>query len=514
MSLLRVLPSLCLSALLLTACGDRQEEREPPATRVTTSAAAEAARILGLEEPGRADWEERDFANGIFRFEGFTLLLAELEIEEGGEDGPRLVQSRLTAEIMEIAAPRLEEDAVRFDRLTLENAVLTDLEGGETRFERLVIDRPGPALSRSIAASFTGETDKLPGLASNLAAYSFREMSLAGLSATLPEGDGTLQAANITLRGLDETGLELARAESISFDGPATRFEIESVEMDTVGARFLASLFDDEAATLLQTAISGNPADYYRSLSVTGLSGVASGVVYEMDSFTAEVTPEAGRLRTLASMPAMRLSAERGSDPGEHVHNVLGFLGYEEVVLRFETDTIYDPETDTIRTQNNNRFVWEDGLTLSAHQEISGVQAYGDAVAAARAGGTDDPDTLARLERLLRLHRLEIRLEDQSLLDRSFSAYAQMNNVTPAQMRVQASALIALGLSALPAEIPRPFINAIARPLSDFVRDGGTLVITLDPPEPVPLPSLVSPAGEFDLDRLGLAVNVQRPELE
>lgn len=511
MSVLRLLPLLCVPVLLLAACGDRRDDREPPATRVTSGDAAEAARILGLEEPGRADWESREFANGIFRFENFTLLLAQVETEGGEDEEDTLVESRLRAEIMEIAAPRLEEDVVRFDRLTLENAVLTDLEGGETRFERLVIDRPGPALSRSIAASFTGETEDLPDLTGNLAAYSFRELSLAGLSVTLPEGEGTLQAADVTLRGLDEAGLELARIESISFDGPATRFEIESAQMDAVGARFLTSLFDDEAATLLQTAISGNPADYYRSLSVTGLSGVASGVVYEMDSFSAEVTPEGERLRTLASMPALRLSGERGSDPGEHVHNVLGFLGYEEVVLRFETDTIYDPATDTLQTQNNNRFVWEDGLTLSAQQQISGVQAYSDAVAAARDSGVSDPEALAAMERLLRLHQLEIRLEDQSLLDRSFSAYALMNGVTPAQMRVQASALIGLGLSALPAEIPRPFINAIARPLSDFVRDGGTLVIRLDPPEPVPLTALVSPSGEFDIDRLGLAVNVERP---
>ncbi|MFC4725852.1 hypothetical protein AB6B38_10580 [Glycocaulis abyssi] len=514
MSVLRALPVLLASALLLAACGDRNEGREPPATRVTSDDAAEAARVLGLEEPGRADWENREFANGVFRFENFTLLLAQVETEGGEDAEDTLVESRLNAEIMEIAAPRLEEGVVRFDRLTLENAVLTDLEGGETRFERLVIDRPGPALSRSIAASFTGETDDLPDLAANLAAYSFREMSLAGLSVSLPEGDGTLQAANVSLRGLDETGLELARVESISFDGPATRFEIENVEMERVGARFLASLFDDEAASLLQTAISGNPADYYRSLSMTGLSGVASGVVYEMDSFSADVTPEGERLRTTGSMPALRLSAERGSDPGEHVHNVLGFLGYEEVVLRFETDTIYDPATDTLQTQNNNRFVWEDGLTLSAQQQISGVQAYGDAVAAARDSAVSEPEALAELERLLRLHRLEIRLEDHSLLDRSFSAYAQMSGVTPAQMRVQASALIALGLSALPAEIPRPFINAISRPLSDFVRDGGTLIITLDPPEPVPLPALVSPSGEFDIDRLGLAVNVERPGQE
>ena len=110
------------------------------------------------------------------------------------------------------------------------------------------------------------------------------------------------------------------------------------------------------------------------------------------------------------------------------------------------------------------------------------------------------------------LNGLDVRLEDQTLLDRSFSAYAQMNGVTPAQMRVQASALIGLGLSALPAEIPRPFLNAIAQPLSEFVREGGTLVIALDPPQPVPLPALTSPAGQFDIDRLGLSVSVERPE--
>lgn len=506
MSVLRLLPALLATTMLLAACGDGQEAREPDATPVTADEAAQAAAILGLEEQGRASWSARDYTGGVFRFENFELTLG--EDEEALDETPAL----LRAEIMEIASPYLEGDIVRFDRLSLENAVLSDSDGGETRFERLVIDRPGPALSRAVAASFTGDATTLPDLAGNLAAYSFRELALTGLAVTLPEEEGTLQASALTLRGLDETGLELASVESIRFDSPAARFGIENARIEGVGSRMLSAMFRDGDASPLQLMITGNPADYYRQLEITGLAGVANGMVFDMESLTGEVTPEGESLRTRASMPSLRLRAEPDSDPGAQVEAALGFLGYEEVVLRFETDAVYDPATDTITTQNNNRFVWEDGLTLDAHQEIVGVQAYSDAVAAAHASGTADPQTLAAHENLLRLQRLEVRLEDQSLLDRSFSAYALMNGVTPAQMRVQASALIALGLSALPAEIPRPFLNAIARPLSDFVRDGGTLVIALDPPAPVPLPELTSASGEFDIDQLGLSVSVERSE--
>lgn len=512
MTLFRLLAPVIACLVLVAACGDRDARRDPPPTRVSADEAAEAAAILGLSEPGRANWEAREYSHGVFRFEGFTLILSETPVtdEETGEEGVR--QSLLAAEALEIAAPRLEDGIVRFDRLTLDNAVLSDGEGAETRFERLIIDRPGPQLSRSVAASFTQDGKSLAELSGNFSAYSFRELALTGLAVTLPGREGQLQASSVVLRGLDETGLEHASIDAISFAGPATRFQIESVRMEDVGARFLASVLDGISATALQMMVSGNPSDYYRLFDVTGLSGAASGVVYEMESFSAEVTPEGTRLRTLASMPAMRLRAERGSDPGEHVHNVLGFLGYDEIVLRFEADTIYDPETDTLQTQNQNRFVWEDGLTLSASQSVSGVQAYSDAVAAARENGITDPGALAAYENLLRLNALEVRLEDQTLLDRSFSAYAQMSGVTPAQMRVQASSLIRLGLSTLPAEIPRPFLNAIAQPLSEFVQDGGTLVIALDPPQPVPLPTLTSPDGQFDIDRLGLGVSVERPE--
>lgn len=507
MMLMRLLPPLMAAVFFLAACGERQDRREPPPTRVTADEAAEAAAILGLEEPGRASWETREYVNGVFRFEGFSLVLSETGAEEEDEEPARSV---LRAELMEIAAPRLEAGVVRFDRLILDNGVVSDDEGGETRFERLVIDRPGPELSRSVAASFTQDGKTLPGLGGNLAAYSFRELAISGLSVTLPDAEGNLQAGALTLRGLDAAGLELASVEAISFDGPATRFQIESLRMEEIGSRFLASLFDGTAATPLQTAVSGNPADYYRTMEMAGLSGAASGVIFEIESLSGEVTREGTRLRTTGSLPALRLRAERGTDPGEHVHNVLGFLGYQEVVMRLETDTIYDPETDMLSTQNQNRFVWEDGLTLSVHHVMTGIQAYSDAVAAARESGITDPDAMAAYESLLRLNTLEIRLEDHSLLDRSFSAYAQMSGVTPAQMRVQASALVALGLSALPAEIPRPFINAIAQPLSEFIRDGGTLVIRLDPPQPVALPGLTGPDGQFDIDRLGLSVSVER----
>ncbi|MGP1275768.1 MAG: hypothetical protein ACQRW7_10145 [Caulobacterales bacterium] len=504
MPTLRLLPLLLVPVLWLSACGNGDETREPPPTRVTADDAAEAAAILGLEEQGRASWTAREFSGGVFRFEGFALALS--------DDAER--PARLEAAIMEIASPRLEDSIVRFDRLTLENTVLSDGEGGETRVERLLVDRPGPELSRSIAAAFSGETPDLPALADNLGGYGFRELVIGGLSATLPEGEGVLQAAELTLTGLDETGLDGLLAESISFEAPQTRFGIESVVMEEVGARFLQSVFTGTSATALPFIMSGTPSDYYRRLDVTGLSGLTNGLTFDMESLSVTVTEEQGGLRTLAALPALRLGAEARSPAGANVERMLDYLDYEAIVLRFESDTLYDPVTDTLRTINDNLFVWEDGLTLSAHQEVSGVQAYADAIAAARSAGVTDPQTFAGYESLLRLEALEVRLEDQSLLDRSFSAYADMNGVTPDQMRVQASALIALGLSALPAEIPRPFLNAIAQPLSDFVRDGGTLVIRLDPPEPVALPDLTSPSGEFDIDRLGLGVRVERTDTE
>lgn len=507
MILLRLALLLALAMLLLTACGQRDDDAPPP-TRVTADEAAEGAALLGLDEPGRASWEERSFSGGTYRFTGFSLRLE--EDEDAGEAGE--VQ-RITADIMEISAPRLEDGVVRFDRLVMENGTLPAQDGAEARFERLVIDRPGPELSRSVAASFTGADETLLDVAGNLDAYSFRELSLSGFSLSGGEFDGVMQASAIILERLDSEGLDSARIEGLRLEArepDALDLAIAEARIEGVGTRFLTALLAGEATNPLNLAVSANPADFYRDLQITGLSGTASGLVFSLEEFTVNVSEAREGIRTRIHMPDMTLSAQPNTDAGAQIEGGLAFLGYEDVVLSFESDALYDPATDRAVTQNTNRFIWRDGMTLDFHQEISGVAAYGEAVAAAQAARKADDAVIEGLDRHLLLHRLEVRLEDQSLLERSFTAYGAVLGMTPEQARMQASALVTLGLSAAPREVPRSFLNAIARPLSEFVRDGGTLVLTLDPPAPVPMNTLTSPSGEFDIDRLGLSVSVER----
>ncbi|MFN3835360.1 MAG: hypothetical protein ACK4NO_05620 [Glycocaulis sp.] len=504
MILLRLAVLGLSAALLLSACG--RADDGPRATRVTADEAAEGAALLGLEEPGRARWAERSFSGGTYRFTGFTLRLDDGEDEEGG--------LAVTADVMEIASPRLEDGIVRFDRMVMENGTLpAGNDGASARFERLVIDRPGPELSRSVAASFTGADEALPDIAGNLDAYSFRELSLTGFSMSGGEFDGVMQISSLVLERLDAGGLESARIEGLRLDAHADdglSLAIEEARLEGAGARFIAALLAGEAANPLNLAVSANPADFYREMQLSGLSGTVSGLAFSLEEFTTHVSETREGIRTRIRMPDMTLRARPNSDAGAQIEGGLAILGFEEVVLSFESDAVYDPATDRARTQNTNRFIWRDGLTLDFHQELSGVEAYGSAVAAAQAAGKANETVVEGLDRLLMLHRLELRLEDQSLLERSFTAYGAMMGVTPDQMRLQASALVTLGLSAAPREVPRSFLNAIARPLSEFVRDGGTLVLTLDPPQPVPMNALTSPSGDFDIDRLGLSVRVER----
>ncbi len=501
MRLIRPALALALAMLVVTACGRRDDDTPPP-TRVTADEAAEGAALLGLDEPGRASWEERSYAAGTYRFTGFSLALDEAQSD------------LITADVMEIVSPRLEDGVVRFDRLVMENGTLPAGEdGAEARFERLVIDRPGPELSRSVAASFSGTQESFPDLAGNLEAYSFRELSLTGFVLSGGEFDGLMQIGSIVLERLDAGGLESARLEGLRLetrDDDALTMELEEARMEGAGARFIAALLAGQATNPLNLAVSGNPADFYRALRLEGLSGAAGGVAFAMESFRVDVSETRDGIRTLVQMPQMTLSPQRNTDAGAQMEGALAVLGYEQVALSFESDALYDPQTDRAWTQNTNRFIWQDGLTLDFHQELSGIEAYGAAVAAAQAAGRADTAVMEALDSLLLLHRLDIRVQDQSLLERSFTVIGATLGMTPEQTRLQTSGLVALALSAAPREVPRSFLNAIAQPLSEFVSDGGTLVLTLDPPQPVAMSTLTSPSGEFDIDRLGLSVSVDR----
>ena len=107
---------------------------------------------------------------------------------------------------------------------------------------------------------------------------------------------------------------------------------------------------------------------------------------------------------------------------------------------------------------------------------------------------------------------MTLTIEDLSLLERALEAAAEAQGSSPAQLRLQAGAIVAMGLAMAPAEIPRPFVTALGGAVNSFIQNGGSITVAMDPSEPVSVGEIMESGSKLDTDRLGLTVTAEPPQ--
>ena len=181
-------------------------------------------------------------------------------------------------------------------------------------------------------------------------------------------------------------------------------------------------------------------------------------------------------------------------------------------------DRYYGVETFThngIRQGNRNPLLDEgaDGLK-TGHTSESG---YG-LVASAEQGEEMSEEEMNALMleayRPLELNQFTVALEDNSLLERGLTAAGQMQGMDADTMRQQIVGFIGMGMMMAPPEVPQALLASASAALTSFVQEGGTLVISADPEEPVSMGAIIdsATAGNFDADMISLSVNHEPAE--
>jgi hypothetical protein len=497
-------------ALFTAACGERDAADAPPATQVTEAEAQSGLAALGLEEPGVANWESREYDDGVYTFTGFTL-----DRDEGAsQQADRLI----------VAAPRVEDGGPAFDRMVFENLRGSADEDGAVTVGEVRVGRPGPDLARAVAASFTGEEEEEDfSDLSDLARYSFAEFSATDIAFT-EEGDSQSQGgiAYFGATGFDGERLESARIENLSLDavedGQTVRVRLSEASIEGVGSAFfqmLAASADGGAPDMSAFTGPVTPADAWERFAVRGLEVDADGLSVRMPEITGETDEErGGAVRSVMVMDELTVEAAPEGETGTMLAGVLQGLGYDSFHVSMRGEQVYDPAADRVRTDGDNFIELREGFRMTFEQDFSGVQAYSDRLAAAAAEGRlENGEPPADVFEPLMLHSMEFRLEDQSLLERALTMAGAAQGMSAEEMRAQSAALIGMGLMMAPAELPRPFLASLSEALTRFVGEGGTLVIRMEPAEPYSFANFMNagPSGP-DLTALGLTVRAEPPQ--
>lgn len=498
------------ASLALAAC--QPGEDAAPQTELTEAEAEAGLAAFNLAEPGRITWDARTFEDGVFTFQNVSI-----DVEDTG--------APLEIETLAIAAPRVEEEVARFDRLEIDGASVSEPTGGGVNtisIAQILVDQPGPDLSRLIADALHFRLeDRDPAPEDSLQGWTFTRLAMTGLNAELDEpGDGEASFALESLEAdsFDGDTLQRAAMTGFVFDGvdPETgeiTGRLDELSAEGLGADFLRTIAASGRDADVMPPLTFDPSNTYERFTMAGLDVNVAGAIVSMPLMEGEVTERGGAIRQTASMEEMTLEADASGELGAQLAHGLSQLGYEALTFRYAADSVYDPETDRARTEGENFFLIENAMRLSLDQDLSGVQAYmDDYMAAVRAGALEDgelpPDVFAPLT----IHSIALTLEDLSLLERALDAAAEAQGSTPAQLRLQAGALIALGLAAAPSQLPRPFVTALGEAVNSFIQNGGSITVAMDPAEPVSVGEIMAQGAKVDVERLGLAVTAEPPQ--
>lgn len=203
------------------------------------------------------------------------------------------------------------------------------------------------------------------------------------------------------------------------------------------------------------------------------------------------------------SMKRLVLPFSLAQDPD--VKAQLDALGYEQLVLSFNYETIWDDKAG-ISDLESASITAENMATLNFNARFGGVTE--DLLNKLRAV-TEPADLMANVQGMT-VNALSLSFDNQSIVDRALDLQAKNAGVERAQLVEQLSALLPLLLTV----IDNPtFTAALSQAATEFLSDPKRLTITANPDNPVPVSQLIGAgmvAPQTLPDILGVTVEANR----
>ena len=370
------------------------------------------------------------------RFGAGTLEGLEYAGHGADPQGFRLGRVALEGLVLPLAGDDFDPLAFRAGRLAIENASLRD-----------------PAQNVSLALGRFDLRDWLPG----------RTTALAVEGVQLGSPASKLGQVEVSLARLDASGIDAARS--------------------------LAAIM---AGVQVPDPLPGTP----QRLAMEGLDAALDGQpVFTLARLLTEGALENGIARGAMAAEGLRITPPAGQA------DWLDGLGYREIAGRLELRGNAPRAGGRLEIEPLS-IAWENAASLGLAAQLDGMPA------APAEGAPLDPESTAAQMIAARLAALTLTLRDHGLLGRVLAQQAREQRVPEARLREQwAQMALAMPLPGAPAAggrrgAPQGKGTAAADPLApmrqavaSFIRQPGTLEISLRPPKPLPFATLGGLAG-------------------
>lgn len=502
---MRYLLSGVAAIAMMTACDQSGGSEAAPLEEITLREGDPAdapdvisAMMLTNSGDGALAYESKDVDGANATFSNVTIA------DMDGVTIDSLVFEGLDMIDGQAAFSRMSFSGITYD--APEEADTSTLTVGE-----IELINPSPALAAWVAGALgTGEPADFP----SVDQVAFDAWAVSDVSGDFSgtEAEGKYKLSSVNMRDFTGDKAALAEISGLSFDivdEDDMNFKggLDSMSVSGADLKFLTAMQqnagDEEAmAAAMMSMMMSNPMEPgYDRISLDNFTFAGEGMDLAVPSVDAYVerNNDGKPVRFVLEPTSMTLDADAdGGEVGAQLAESLSMIGYEGIELRMASISDYDPEKDALTFEaDDNYFELVDGARFSYGGDISGYAEFNEQLAASMdmetlaEGGEPDPMVMQQAMGALEIGSLEIRVSDDSLMDRIFNAVAAQSGQDPEQMRAQASQMMGMApLMAQQAGVDVAIATELGTALSSFIQDPKTLTIMIDPEEPVSMESL------------------------
>jgi hypothetical protein len=454
---------------------------------------------MGMGENGAngLSFASRNFADGLVTYR-------DIKLESEENDAPPF-----SAKTAVFHCPKMGDEDPGYDRLDLSDVVIGNPDATFT-FGTLNIAGPtdgaAAAIIEGMLGTQTGSRADVRFEAVSVTDVTMKSDEVFGSLASLSWGeqrddagqgkiDMTIDALDVTVP--NQTG---GKDMTVDFKGMSARNMLVGGKVDPTQALSTSGIL---TSTLSNFSAFEKP---YDQLLVETFKVKSEGFDIDFGGIEGKTEEDGDVITTRQSLKPSVISFNDtlANNPSfAPNYEILKSLGFETIKLSGSSVTTLDKSDDSY-TISDGLFVVEDGFALNFEYSAEGIQ---DMVAKVKQQAESDatPD-IADLYGSLELRNLRLTLEDNSIVEKGLKLASQMTGQNEQALKLGLGAAVFFAAGAANNEIQAEVYTETVEAFADFVKNGGSLTIEANPPEPVSLAPLLSGGGEdMDPEALGFS---------
>ena len=459
---------------------------EVPSRKVSEAEAKQALGELNLlkESSDTMSWAKSSGKNGNYSYTDLTAK---------DSDG------QITIAKAELVGVHMDEDEATFDRADFSGIkIYNEDEDVTIIMDRLSVARPTPDMAKAIISSLKN-IEKLDDLNidDDNADMGFGALGMSGMKIT--SKDVNLSADSMMWGEDEETNLIDFKLSDVSFNLTEKADDPMTGSLKALSATGIRSDLFDNISNVQRgpLAMMGgfNPlAKMYSTMRMEDLNFDSNYVEITSKGFEGKSTEKGGVItqKSVGEPFIIRLKEAPKDPQARQAYEMVKELGFDELSFKSSQTTILDSNKDTVAVKDG-LLSMKDGFKLSYNYGASGLKAMTDTMQASQNEGSASRQGQADIQAAInnmKLNGFQLSLEDQSIVDRGIKLAGKLRGAEPDQVKKELKVALSLAPLMAGGGLEGEMLGEMAGAFGDFVEDGGTLSIVMNPKEPLSMTEL------------------------